>query len=147
MSVVLPPWSECDGDLSSYPESVSSTSIRGSTFEISKRDNSTATERDDVTLKNKTSYNRIVNNHGTVNITNNVNSTKQIDKKDTRSFQVVSKVTLENKKKAQQRRSVGVRKVTAKSTSTVAGLPQRRLTLKKTTPLVQQRGCERSCCK
>ena len=58
---------------------------------------------------------------------------------------MVSKVTVENKKTTGQKRSVGAKKVTAKSSSVVAGLPQRRLTLKKPkTTSVQQRGA-REC--
>lgn len=137
MSVVLPPWSEHDSNDFSYTESVTPTPAKSSaTFIIYKEDSVSATEEDTVKLKRAIPCSKNIGNHGPLNITNNV-TTKQ-NKTVRKSFQVVSKVTAENKKKVQQRRSTDVRKVTTKSTS-VAGLPQRRLTLKKQTS-VQQRG-------
>lgn len=139
LPVILPPWSECDNNDFSNAESVPPTPTKASvTFTIYKGDNTSTAEEDNVSLQNKTRCKRGVG--GPVNITNNINSTKQNEKKDARrSWQVVSKVTVEKKKRVQQRRSMDVRKVTTKST--LPGLPQRKLTLKKpTVTSVQHRG-------
>ena len=100
--------------------------------------------QEDVKLKNKIPCDRTTSNHGPprgpLDVSNYVNSTKQNNKNVRRSLQVVSKSKVENKKRIQQRRSTDVRKVATKSTS-AAGLPQRRLTLKKpAATTVQQRG-------
>ena len=142
LSVVLPPCTECDGNDFSCSEIIPSSSAKSSTaFIVCKEDSASPTE-EEVKPKNAISNNKTIGNHGPVNITNSVTFTKQNDKKDgRRSLQVVSKATVKNPKKAQQRRSTDVRKVATKSTS-VPGLPQRKLTLKKSTSTasVQQRG-------
>ena len=134
LSVLLPPWNECDGSDCNSSENIPPASAKSSsTFIICKEDSASATEEE----VNKVPYKKTTGNHGP----NNVTFTKVNDKKDgRRSLQVVAKVTAENKKKIQQRRS-DVRKVATKPAS-VAGLPQRRLTLKKSTStaLVQQQG-------
>ena len=140
LSVVFPPWTECDSNNFNCSEIIPSTSSKSSAIIVCKED-STSPIEEEGKLRSKIPCNKITTgNHGPVNITNNVTFTKTNDKKDgRRSLQVVSKATAENKKKAQQRRSVDVRKAATKSTS-VAGLPQRRLTLKKSTASVCQRG-------
>ena len=134
MPVVLPPWVESDGDdCCSSEDKVLFTS---STFIISKE--TSASPTGEVKLKNKNLCNKAFGNQGPVNISNNV-FTKHNGKKDgRRSVQVFPK---ENKKKLEQRRSLDVRKVAAKPTS-VAGLPQKRLKLKKSTTSVKFRGLE-----
>jgi len=135
LPVVLPPWSECDCNDSSNTESVLPTPTKASvTFTICKGDDASEAETEDFSLHNKT---RTIG--GPVNITNNINSTKQNEKKDVRrSLQVVSKTTGEKKKKAQHRKSMDVKRAKAKS---LPGLPQRKLTLKKPTATsVQHKG-------
>lgn len=146
LSVVLPPWTECDSNDFNSSENIPPTSAKSSSTFIICKENSASLTEGEAKPKNKISCNKTTGNHGPVNITNNVTCTKPYDKKDgRRSLQVVSKVTAENKKKIQQRRSADVRKVATKSTS-VVGLPQRRLTLKKpSTALVQQRGVKICC--
>ena len=138
MPVVLPPWVEKDGDdCTSSEDKILFTSAKPSTTFIVSKENS-AVPIEEAKLKNKILCNKAFGNQGPVNITNNV-FTKQNDKKDgRRSAQVVSR---ENKKKIEQRRSLDVRKVAANPTS-VAGLPQRRLKLKKSTTSVKLRGLE-----
>ena len=143
LSVVLPPWTECDSNDFNSSENIPPTSAKpSSTFIICKEDSASPTE-EETKLKNKISCNKTTSNHGPVNITNNVTFTKPNDKRDggRRSLQVVSKATVDNKKKIQQRRSADVRKLATKPAS-VVGLPQRRLTLKKSTStaVAQQRG-------
>ena len=140
LPVVLPPWTECNGNDFSCSENIPPTPAKSSvTFIISKEDSASPTEEESK-LKSQIPCSKTTGNYGPVNITNNVTFTKQNDKKDgRRSLPVVSKATAENKRKVQQRRSAGVRKVATKSTS-VAGLPQRRLTLKKSTSTSVQRG-------
>lgn len=141
--VVLPP-SDCDANDLSCTDSDSTTSARASVTFIVCKENDSSTAKEDVKLKNKVPWcDRTAGNYGPLSITNNVNSSTQNNKKDVRrSLQVISKTKVENKKKVVQRRSTDVRKVATKPTS-VAGLPQRRLRLKKpTSTSVQQRGTQ-----
>lgn len=131
LSVILPPWSECNGKDASYKDIVASTSTKASsTFIICKGDVDSVAEQG-VKLKANIQCDRTSSNHGPVSISNNVNATKQNDKKHVRrSLQVVSKAKVENMRRVQQRRSTDVRRV---ATNRPAGLPQQRLTLKKST--------------
>lgn len=139
-SVVFPPWSESDCQDFSNAGNVSPTSAKSSATFVVYKENDTSVTQEDVKLKNKILCDRTTSNHGVLTVTNHGNSTKQSNKDVRRSLQVVSKNKVENKRKIQQRRSTDVRKVATKSTS-VAGLPQRRLTLKKPAKTsVQQRG-------
>ena len=131
-SVVFPPWSESDCQDFSSTDNVLPTSAKSSaTFIIYDA----SVTQEDVKLRNKILCDSTTSNQGLLTVTNHVNSTKQ-SKDIRRSLQVVSKSKVESKRKIQQRRST----VTTKSTS-VAGLPQRKLALKKPAKTsVQQRG-------
>lgn len=139
---VVLPRSSCDNlDVNNefgYAGSVSTTTKASSTFIIYKGDSISTAEEDKIKLQSKYK-NEISNGHAPVsNITNSVAVAKQNEKKEIkRSLQVVTKATVE-KEKVQQK-IPNARRSTTKSRP--AGLPQRRLTLKKpVVKQVQQRG-------